>query len=1827
MTESSSSGLSSWLSSMLSGKSDTEIEELLDRMLTRLALCDDSKLQDLLSKLLPLSISSLTSQSQSVRNKVLEILNHVNKRVKHQPEIGLPLQELWQLYLESRAAPMVRNFCVVYIEMAIDRATKEDSESLVPAFLEIISKLPSQHQEILLRISAKVIGECYSTQVNDQVAAKYKDLGSSQDREIFLDFGLQILLYQPPTQSGGCPAGLSIIQRDRVSGKKTLTSDMLKNRKLGILNIIEAMQLPCEHVYPLYLAACADSQESVASRGDELLKKNASAANLDDTKLMSRLFLLFNGNTGPEGIPQESRVTPGSRALRVRLMSVFCRSILAANSFPSTLQCIFGCIYGSDTTSRLKQLGMEFTVWVFKHARPDQLKLMGPVILTGILSSLDNYSTSEADAVVREIKTFAYQAIGLLAERMPQLFRDKMDMAVRLFDALRMEAQILRLVIQDATNSLALAYKDAPSNVLKSLESLLLRNSQMEQSEVRFCAVRWATFLFDLQHCPSRFICMLAAADSKLDIRELALEGLFPGEDQRRTPIKECNIKYPKLADMLDYILEQQPAMLDSAGLGEIKLLFLSTTYVSMIKFLLKCFETDVKQNNMLEDSTFLYSVDKLCVLLEHAMAYEGSVELHADASKALITVATHVPQVISSRYANKVSWLKQLLGHLDFGTRESVAQLLGIASSALPVSASSDLICELISSIGRTPKLRFEVQHGVLCALGYIIANCLLKAPTISESLLQTTVKCLVDVVNSETGSLASVAMQALGHIGLSIPLPLLPHDSSSVAVLTLLQGTLSKLLFRDDVKAIQRIVIALGHMCVKESSSLFLDVTLDLIFSLSRSKAEDILFAAGEALAFLWGGVPVTTDMILKTNYSSLSTTSNFLMADVSSSLSSSSKIHSEGSEDYHGAVRDAITRKLFDELLYSNKKEERCAGTVWLLSLTMYCGHQSTLQQLLPDIQDAFSHLLGEQNELTQELASQGLSIVYEIGDASMKKNLVNALVGTLTGSGKRKRAVKLLEDSKVFQDGAIGESPSGGKLSTYKELCNLANEMGQPDLIYKFMDLANYQASLNSKRGAAFGFSKIAKHAGDALQPYLRSLIPRLVRYQYDPDKNVQDAMAHIWKSLVVDSKRTIDEHLDLIIDDLLVQCGSRLWRSREASSLAIADIIQGRKFDQVEKHLGKIWKAAFRAMDDIKETVRNSGDRLCRAVISLTVRLCDVSLTPVSEAREAMNIVLPLLLTEGIMSKVESIRKASIGVVTKLAKGSGVAIRPHLPDLVCCMLESLSSLEDQGLNYVELHAANVGIQVDKLENLRISIAKGSPMWETLDFCVGVVDTQSLELLVPRLAQLVRSAVGLNTRVGIANFISILVEKVGAGIKPFTSMLLKLLFPVVKEEKSTASKRALANACATILKFAVSSQAQKLIEDTAALHAGDRNDQISGAILLKSYSSLANDILSGYKVVILPVIFVSRFEDDKAVSNLYEELWEENMGSERITLQLYLGEIVTLISEGIMASSWASKRKAAQAISRLSEVLGESLSQHHRVLLTCLMKEVPGRLWEGKDAILHALSALCSSCNKAISAMEPDAPNAILSLILSACTKKVKKYREAAFSSLEQIIKAFSNPDFFNVVFPSLFEMCNTETIIKTDQMPLVTEAKAEEAELENFSAAHGKIVDCITSIIHVARVSDIVEQKTKLVNMFLISFTPRFPWTVKMSVFSSLKELSSRFRDIPFDSQDPPLHASVTGFFHELFHKVSPRVVECIQTIKIGQVHVAASECLLDLLTVYSDTQSVHPPEVGFKAELLHLFEVEKNEEAKFLLRNCVDVLESLEKDGKTLSET
>lgn len=54
-----------------------------------------------------------------------------------------------------------------------------------------------------------------------------------------------------------------------------------------------------------------------------------------------------------------------------------------------------------------------------------------------------------------------------------------------------------------------------------------------------------------------------------------------------------------------------------------------------------------------------------------------------------------------------------------------------------------------------------------------------------------------------------------------------------------------------------------------------------------------------------------------------------------------------------------------------------------------------------------------------------------------------------------------------------------------------------------------------------------------------------------------------------------------------------------------------------------------------------------------------------------------------------------------------------------------------------------------------------------------------------------------------------------------------------------------------------------------------------------------------------------------------------------------------------------------------------------------------------------------------------------------------------------------------------------------------------------------------------------------------------------------------------------------------------------------------QVHIAASECLLDMIKVFQAV-SGRQVEEEFKDELLHLLAVEKNDIAKSLLNQCIE---------------
>lgn len=129
--------------------------------------------------------------------------------------------------------------------------------------------------------------------------------------------------------------------------------------------------------------------------------------------------------------------------------------------------------------------------------------------------------------------------------------------------------------------------------------------------------------------------------------REMAMEGL-----SLKNQGESVSGGYPALRDMLDHICKQQPRLLDSEKMREEKLIFPSRTYLAMIDFLMKCFLADFGQEDSRKADEFPPPVMTLCLLLEHAMAFEGSVELHANASKALVTIGSHFPEVTHLKFS-----------------------------------------------------------------------------------------------------------------------------------------------------------------------------------------------------------------------------------------------------------------------------------------------------------------------------------------------------------------------------------------------------------------------------------------------------------------------------------------------------------------------------------------------------------------------------------------------------------------------------------------------------------------------------------------------------------------------------------------------------------------------------------------------------------------------------------------------------------------------------------------------------------------------------------------------------------------------------------------------------------------------------------------------------------------------------------------------------------------------------------------------------------------------------------------------------------------------
>jgi len=427
------------------------------------------------------------------------------------------------------------------------------------------------------------------------------------------------------------PGGLSHTDLVAIEGKHPeglYTPAILQARKLGVLNFTAMAGIAPAEVLSIYLAAASDPTDPVQKRGDELLKKRCAIdasrppVNLENVETIEPLFKLFHGSMKDSSIENiAQRRYPAGPALSARLLTLFCKSITAANSSPWAMMTVSTCLFGKRSTPRLQQQGMEFAVWMFKHAEPAMLAPTAGSVVENCLALLDSAPAAAGqDSIAISLRSFAYQAIGQLAQRLPSALQGRTELASRCFSALATEPPGVRAAVAEATSSLAAAFQDKDSStdeaILELLETSIGGNYGNNQQQylppdaVRGAAVQWAIRLFPFSHLQARYLCILGTKDTRVQLASAAEEGLNPNrvalkqqrKKERIAPTADGTSRsstnngdkstngtnYPSLPDMLQYLCSRHPVLKSPVEEGR-RLALPAMSFISAIKFLEKC--------------------------------------------------------------------------------------------------------------------------------------------------------------------------------------------------------------------------------------------------------------------------------------------------------------------------------------------------------------------------------------------------------------------------------------------------------------------------------------------------------------------------------------------------------------------------------------------------------------------------------------------------------------------------------------------------------------------------------------------------------------------------------------------------------------------------------------------------------------------------------------------------------------------------------------------------------------------------------------------------------------------------------------------------------------------------------------------------------------------------------------------------------------------------------------------------------------------------------------------------------------------------------------
>ncbi|OAT05326.1 proteasome component [Blastomyces gilchristii SLH14081] len=1480
--------------------------------------------------------------------------------------------------------------------------------------------------------------------------------------------------------------------------------------------------------------ASADPNSRLSDVGEDILKR--FRADLENAEVVDELFTLYFGTKDPDGaLPARPALQAKilgflSKSVKATTQPERINQLLDEGLFSNNESTAKGL-----EASKLRSQIFVFVTWIARMGSSADLNVVAPRAIQGLREYISYQGWPDPGASAQKLspaelslRSLAYETIGVLAPKIDRASQDDderifdLDLLRWLFTSLSSDtssAQIFVSIEQALGSILNALANNADEHLQNEIRPLLIHHMHAKPGtedrdtgfhivrSTRFAAVRFANRCLPYWEVQARWIDLMAIggeSGGRSEIIEEGQKGLDPYWYRMLNPPRDGSritstamdadvhprYRFPKFAELVSSLFGDPTSDDIEMDDGNVSLpTRFSSAYVNSFA------PTIAFIRNILLCESFQYSGSPLSVEPDWEHRLDAAISTKEDARaslKAYLEQCDRVPTL---------GFLKASLAGLLWKQGQGLGRC-GVHFVEICALASNDLLASIAihASSLRDPIFSNNVTNQDIATQAFGILASHTDYPT--SRLLQMFESFIVLIENWKTAVGQGInkcrgALLALTHLStrasfrgrlnlisenqirrllestfdiLNNSRDLALREASHVTIGQLsLASILSPTSFPGDNcdEAVKKVICKLSEEAKKEKDTAILTLgrlslvlpkddtegspfkhLLKSLYELHEVKRPEVQFSVGEALCTVAVG------------WSSKSLITVF---DVDAPWPKSD-------------IPSHILSGMLDKIIIdckASKPSLRKASVIWLLCLIQYCGHFSEVQDRLRKCQATFVWLLSDRDEVVQETGSRGLSLVYEMGSQDLKDDLVRDLVRSFTMEGSNLGGGKISTDTELFEPGAL---PTGeGSVTTYKDIVGLASEVGDPSLVYRFMSLASNNAIWSSR--AAFGRFGLSNVLSDSsVNGYLAQnpkLFPKLYRYRFDPNPNVQRSMNDIWNALVKDSNSVIEANFDAIMDDLLksIMTGKE-WRVRQASCAAIGDLIQGRPTEKYDKYLGDILTKAFKLLDDIKATVRQAALRLCQVLTNIVVRSLEAGDADSKRARVMLNHIIPFLLShEGMESAAEEVQGYAITTLTKIIKKSpGKTLRLFVPQILERFLASLSSLEPQAVNYIHLNADKYGLTGQDIDKMRLSAIRTSPMMEAIELSLlESLDDESMKEVANKLEDVLRSAIGLPSKVGVSRVLVILSSKTFL-FRPHADRFVQLMRKHVLDRNDTISA-SYSSTIGYLMRLATDDQMLKTIEFAKSLYFGaeETSHRVISGEILNSISKLANDRVAACSAAFLPFIFVGMHDTEEQVRELFLKTWNDNVSGSR-AVSLYLQEILDIVSNNLDSPRWAIKHTSALAVAKVASSLDDNidLGAAQRIW-PAIEKAVAGKTWEGKETVLEGFVKF-SRKSKALCAQNSDIREQMKVIVVREARRNNPAYKPHALKSLAEFAKDRDDldlmPDAMKIVSQVVEELVD-DSKEKMEVDAAADVVKASKVEGQTLAAS----VECIFSCLN------------------------------------------------------------------------------------------------------------------------------------------------------------